>query len=54
MTGRKGRRMELTMKDMNWIIEKLIPKQSITLLHAKGGIGKTWLCLAIIEAITSW
>ena len=28
-----------------WVVDKLIPKQSVTVLHGKGGVGKTWLML---------
>ena len=37
---------------IEWVIDKLIPKQSITLLHGKGGIGKTWLSLIIADAVS--
>jgi archaellum biogenesis ATPase FlaH len=30
---------------VEWVVEKLIPKQAVTVLHGKGGIGKTWLML---------
>ena len=32
---------------MEWLVDKLIPKQSVTVLHGKGGVGKTWLMLQI-------
>jgi len=28
-----------------WVVDRLIPKQSVTVLHGKGGVGKTWLML---------
>lgn len=37
---------------VEWIIDKLIPKQSITLLHGKGGIGKTWISLILGDAVS--
>jgi len=37
---------------VEWVIDKLIPEQSIVLLHGKGGIGKTWLSLVIADAIS--
>lgn len=37
---------------IEWAVDKLLPKQSITLLHGKGGIGKTWLSLIMGDAIT--
>ncbi|OGW56000.1 MAG: hypothetical protein A2Y81_08515 [Nitrospirae bacterium RBG_13_43_8] len=36
-----------------YILEKLIPKNSITLLFGRGGIGKTSLCMQIARAIAS-
>ena len=32
---------------VEWGVEKLIPKQAVTVLHGKGGIGKTWLMLQL-------
>ena len=32
---------------VEWVVEKLIPKQAVTVLHGKGGIGKTWLMLQL-------
>jgi archaellum biogenesis ATPase FlaH len=37
---------------VEWVVDKLIPKQSITLLHGKGGIGKTWISLIIGNAVS--
>jgi archaellum biogenesis ATPase FlaH len=37
---------------VEWLIDKLIPKESITILHGKGGIGKTWLSLVVAEAVS--
>ncbi len=36
---------------IEWAIDRLIPKQSITLLHGRGGIGKTWLSLILSQAL---
>jgi archaellum biogenesis ATPase FlaH len=36
---------------VEWLIDKLIPKDSITLVFGKGGIGKTWLMLQIARCI---
>jgi len=37
---------------VEWLVDRLIPKQSIILLHGKGGIGKTWLSLILANAIS--
>lgn len=42
------RAMEIKVE---WIIDRLIPKQGITLLFGKGGIGKTWLALDMARCI---
>lgn len=46
--------LELQQMDtkVEWIIEKLLPKESITLFHGRGGIGKTWLSLKLAEAVS--
>lgn len=38
---------------IEWIIDRLIPKDSITLLFGKGGIGKTWLSMDMARSIGS-
>ncbi|MCX5812736.1 MAG: AAA family ATPase [Proteobacteria bacterium] len=37
---------------VEWVIDKLIPKESIILLHGRGGIGKTWLTLIVADAVS--
>lgn len=37
---------------IEWCIDKLLPKESITLLHGRGGIGKTWVCLVLADCIS--
>lgn len=37
---------------IEWLVDKLLPKESITLLHGKGGIGKTWVCLILADCIS--
>lgn len=49
---RKGSDLLSIECNIEWVIDKLIPKQSITLLHGKGGIGKTWLSLIIGDAVS--
>ena len=36
---------------IEWIIDRLIPKESITLVFGKGGIGKTWLSMDMARCI---
>jgi 5S rRNA maturation endonuclease (ribonuclease M5) len=45
---------ELLSLDCNieWVVDRLIPKQSITLLHGKGGIGKTWISLIMANSVS--
>ena len=43
--------MNLDIK-VEWVIDKLIPKQSIILLHGRGGIGKTWITLTLAHAVS--
>ncbi len=31
--------------EVEWVVDKLIPKESVTVLHGKSGVGKTWLML---------
>jgi hypothetical protein len=38
---------------VEWAVEKLIPAQSLTLLHGPGGVGKTWLGLCISKAVSA-
>jgi len=37
--------------EIEWLIDKVLPKQAISLLFGKGGIGKTWLSLQLSRAI---
>jgi archaellum biogenesis ATPase FlaH len=39
--------------EIEWVIDRFIPKGSITLLFGKGGIGKTWLTLDMARCIGS-
>jgi archaellum biogenesis ATPase FlaH len=37
---------------IEWVVNDLIPKESITVLHGKSGVGKTWLALQIANAVS--
>ena len=36
---------------VEWLMDRIIPKESITVLFGKGGIGKTWLVMDIARCI---
>lgn len=36
-----------------WMVDRIIPKEAITILFGKGGIGKTWLVMDIARCIGS-
>lgn len=38
---------------IEWLIKGLLPKKAITVLHGRGGIGKTWLSLSMAESIAT-
>jgi hypothetical protein len=38
---------------VEWMVDQIIPKQGITLLFGKGGIGKTWLVMDLARCIGS-
>lgn len=50
---KKGNDLQKLDIKVEWIIENILPKQSIILLHGRGGIGKTWLSLQIGEAVSN-
>lgn len=49
---KRGRDLQKLDIKVEWIIENILPAQSITLLHGRGGIGKTWLSLQIGDAVS--
>ena len=49
---KKGSDLQALECRVEWAINKLLPRQSITLLHGRGGIGKTWLALIMGNAIS--
>lgn len=52
MVLKKGKEIQQLDIKVEWIIEKLLPKQSISLFHGKGGIGKTWLSLQLAAIVS--
>lgn len=40
-----------TNKGIDWVVEKLVPTQSITLIFGKSSVGKSYFMLSIIKAI---
>lgn len=38
---------------IEWVVDRLIPKESITILFGKGGIGKTWLAMDMARSIAN-
>ncbi|PKN11184.1 MAG: hypothetical protein CVU70_00065 [Deltaproteobacteria bacterium HGW-Deltaproteobacteria-5] len=47
----KGKDLQKQDAKIEWVVDSILPKQSITLFHGRGGIGKTWLALQIGEAV---
>ena len=37
--------------EIEWIVDRIIPKEGITIIFGKGGIGKTWLVLDLARCI---
>lgn len=37
---------------VEWVVEKIIPKEAITVIHGKGGIGKTWLLMELGRCVS--
>lgn len=48
---KKGSELGQLNITIEWAIDRLLPRQSITLLHGRGGIGKTWLSLIMADTI---
>ena len=49
---RTGSELQALNIEVEWVVKDLIPAESITLLYAKGGTGKTTTCLQIGDAIS--
>ena len=45
-----GQILDMNLK-VDWLVEKLIPEKALTVLHAPGGMGKTFIALQIGRAI---
>lgn len=37
---------------VEWIVDRFIPKESITILHGSKGVGKAWLAMQIADAVS--
>lgn len=48
ITGTELQAMDI---HVNWVVDKLFPECGLTLLHGPSGLGKTWLCLALAQAV---
>ncbi len=49
---KKGSDLQKLDITVEWVVEGLNPKESITLLSGKGGIGKTWLGIELANAVS--
>jgi hypothetical protein len=49
---RKGSELQVLDIHIEWLIDRLIPRNSVTMLHGPGGIGKTWVLLQAAKAIS--
>lgn len=47
-----GKALQVLQLETAWSVEKLVPARSITVLHSPGGLGKTWLALALGNAVS--
>lgn len=47
-----GKAIQVLQLEAEWAVEKLVPARSITVLHSPGGLGKTWLSLALANAVS--
>jgi len=49
---KKGDELQVLKIEVEWLVEKLIPKRSIILLSGKGGTGKSFLALQISKSLS--
>ncbi|MEI6126709.1 MAG: AAA family ATPase [Pseudomonadota bacterium] len=49
ITGKELRKMTVTIR---WAVDGLLPLDGITLLPGAGGVGKTYLCMALAESVS--